>query len=100
MLAGVERLIDLSGVRTAAYSGPAKVDLLEAVRAGAVDTLAATDGHFSAVARDGQTVRLARTIGLPLRYFVAKMFHGPFLVVGDRIDTLYDWCQSQKIGWQ
>src|SRR5262249_32266526 len=43
---------------------------------------------------------MARTIGSPLRYFVAKMFHGPFLVVGERIDQLFDWCQSEKIGWQ
>ncbi len=100
MLAGVERLIDLSGPRTCAWTGPADAEVLEAVRRGDIATLAATDGHFSAVARDGQTVRLARTIGLPLRYFVAKMFHGPFLVVSDRIDALYEWCQSQKIGWQ
>jgi asparagine synthase (glutamine-hydrolysing) len=100
MLAGVERLIDLTGVRTAAWTGPAEDDLLEMVRQGDVAGMSRTDGHFAAVARDGQTVRLARTIGLPLRYFVAKMFHGPFLVVADRIDRLYEWCQSQKIGWQ
>src|SRR5438552_382345 len=100
MLAGVERLVDLSGVRTAAWNGPADGEILEAVRAGDIATLGATDGHFAAVAREGQTVRLARTIGIPLRYFVAKMFHGPFLVVSDRIDHLYEWCQSQKIGWQ
>jgi asparagine synthase (glutamine-hydrolysing) len=57
-------------------------------------------GQFAGVARDGQTVRLARTIGVPLRYFVAKMYHGPFLVVADRIDRIFDWCQSQRIGWQ
>ena len=51
---------------------------------------AATDGHFAVTARDGQTVRLARTIGMPLRYFVAKMYHGPFLVVADRMDQIFD----------
>ena len=100
MLAGVERLIDLSGVRTAAWSGPTDGELVESVRRADLAALSATDGHFAAAAREGQTVRLARTIGLPLRYFVAKMFHGPFLVVADRIDRLYEWCQSQKIGWQ
>ncbi|HLJ57667.1 MAG TPA: asparagine synthase C-terminal domain-containing protein [Chthonomonadaceae bacterium] len=100
MLAGVERLIDLSGVRTCAWTGPQETELADVVRCGDVATLSLTRGHFSAVARNGQTVRLARTIGFPLRYFVAKMFHGPFLVVADRIDTLYDWCHSQKIGWQ
>src|SRR5205085_1138154 len=100
MLAGVERLIDLTGARTAAWQGPAETELLEIVRRGDTAALVETSGHFAAVARDGQTVRLARTIGLPLRYFVAKMFHGPFLVVADRIDRLYGYCREQKIGWQ
>ena len=64
------------------------------------EALAATDGHFAAVGRDGRTVRLARTIGMPLRYFVAKMYHGPFLVVADRMDRIFAWCQEQRIAWQ
>ncbi len=100
MLTGIERLVDLSGARQSALSGPSLEQVQDAVQHGDAGALAQSDGHFAAVARDGQTVRLARTIGIPLRYFVAKMFHGPFLVVSDRIDTLYNWCQEQKIGWQ
>lgn len=100
MLAGVERLLDVVGPRESGLTGASLEQVHEAVFAGDVARLAQTGGHFSAVARDGQTVRLARTIGLPLRYFVAKMFHGPFLVVADRIDRLYEWCCSEKIGWQ
>jgi asparagine synthase (glutamine-hydrolysing) len=100
MLAGVERLLDLDGPRESGLTGASLEEVREAVHGGDVDALAATDGHFSAVSRDGQTVRLARTVGLPLRYFVAKMFHGPFLVTADRIDRLYAWCREQKIGWQ
>src|SRR5438552_3931213 len=100
MLAGVERLIDLSGVRSSGLTGIHKSEIVEAVRNADDECLAAADGHFAAAAREGQTVRLARTIGIPLRYFVAKMFHGPFLVVADRMDRIYEWCLSQKIGWQ
>jgi asparagine synthase (glutamine-hydrolysing) len=100
MLAGVERLIDLAGMRETALTGAALGEVESAIHEGNVGRLEATDGHFAGVSRDGQTVRLARTIGIPLRYFVAKMFHGPFLVVADRIDRLYDYCCSQKIGWQ
>ena len=100
MLEGIDRLIDLTGLRASGLTGAAEPDVLDAVRHGDTARLAATDGHFAAVARDGNTVRLARTIGLPLRYFVAKMYHGPFLVVSDRIDTLFDWCHEQRIGWQ
>ena len=100
MLEGVDRLIDLTGFRASGLSGAGEYDIVDAVQRGDTDRLAATDGHFAAVAREGKTVRLARTIGLPLRYFVAKMYHGPFLVVADRIDALYSWCKEQRIGWQ
>ena len=100
MLEGVDRLIDLVGVRTTALTGASADEVARAVAAGDVDRLAATDGHFAAIGREGRTVRLARSIGLPLRYFVAKMYHGPFLVVADRMDRMFDWCQEQRIGWQ
>jgi len=100
MLEGVERLIDLTGFQASADAAPARDALLAAIHAGDTATLAATGGQFAGAVRDGQTVRLARTIGVPLRYFVAKMYHGPFLVVADRMDRIFDWCQSQRIGWQ
>lgn len=100
MLHGVERVVDLVGFRQEALTSMTSDAVREAVQLGDVAALSRTDGHFAGAARDGQTVRLARTIGIPLRYFVAKMFHGPFLVVADRIDTLFQWCQQEKIGWQ
>ena len=100
MLTGVERLVDLTGPRYSALAHVSSHDIQEAVQHADLEKLAASDGHFAALARDGQTVRMARTIGIPLRYFVAKMFHGPFLIASDRIDNLFAWCQEQKIGWQ
>jgi asparagine synthase (glutamine-hydrolysing) len=81
-------------------TGASQGDLHSALAACDTGRLAATDGHFAATARDGRTVRLARTIGLPLRYFVAKMYHGPFLVVSDRMSHIFDWCREQHIAWQ
>jgi asparagine synthase (glutamine-hydrolysing) len=100
MLEGVDRLIDLVGSRTSALTGATDGDVVAAV--GRCDTraLAETDGHFAVTARDGKTVRLARTIGLPLRYFVAKMYHGPFLVVAERMDQIFAWCRDERIAWQ
>jgi len=100
MLDGVERLVDLVGVRRSGSTDAADVDVVEAVRSGDAGWLAAIDGHFAATARDGRTVRLARTLGFPLRYFVAKMYHGPILIAADRMDRIFDWCQEQRIGWQ
>ena len=100
MLDGIDRVVDLIGARSSGLRGAGEKAVADAICTGDAATLAATDGHFAGIGRDGVTVRLARTIGLPLRYFVAKMYHGPFLVVSDRIDRIFDWCQQQRIGWQ
>jgi len=100
MLEGVDRLIDLAGVRVAGLTGGSAIDIDAAVQRSDAGRLAATDGHFVATARDGKTVRLARTLGIPLRYFVAKMYHGPFLVVATRMDEIFLWCREQRIAWQ
>ena len=100
MLEGVDRVVDLTGARAVGLGGAEIGEVVDAVRRGDTARLAATDGHFAAVAREGKTVRLARTIGVPLRYFVAKMYHGPFLVVADRIDRIFDWCRDERIAWQ
>jgi asparagine synthase (glutamine-hydrolysing) len=100
MLEGVDRLVDLSGVRSSALTGLSADEVGQAIAHGDTARLAQTGGHFAAVGREGRTVRLARTVGVPLRYFVAKMYHGPFLIVADRMDRMYDWCQEQRIGWQ
>jgi asparagine synthase (glutamine-hydrolysing) len=45
-------------------------------------------GSFALVARDGERVRLARSLDRPLRYFLAKQAEGPMLVVAERIDAI------------
>ena len=100
MLEGVDRLVDLVGTRSAGLTGASRCGGAEWTARCEATLLATTDGHFAAVGRDGKTVRLARTIGIPLRYFVAKMYHGPFLVVADRMDRIFEWCQEQRIAWQ
>ncbi len=48
----------------------------------------AIDGSFALVAVEGRTVRLARSMDRPMRYFLAKRAEGPALYVADRIDAL------------
>jgi asparagine synthase (glutamine-hydrolysing) len=100
MLEGVDRLIDLAGPRTSALTGASAADVVAAVGRCDAEALRSSDGHFAVTARDGKTVRLARTIGIPLRYFVAKMYHGPFLVVAERMDQIFAWCREQRVAWQ
>src|SRR5262245_4988658 len=94
MLDGVERLVDLT---VASSRDP---QIADALASGDIDRLAAIPGHFATVARRDRTVMLARTIGVPLRYFVAKMYHGPFLIVAERMDRIFEWCCEERIAWQ
>lgn len=48
----------------------------------------AIDGSYALVAVDGRTVRMARSLDRPMRYFLAKRKEGPALFIADRIDTL------------
>lgn len=51
-------------------------------------------GSFALVARDGETVRMARSLDRPLRYFLAKEVEGPMLVVAERISEIRDFLAS------
>jgi asparagine synthase (glutamine-hydrolysing) len=47
------------------------------------------EGSFALLARDGKTVRMARSLDRPMRYFLAKRAEGPALIVADRIDAIH-----------
>jgi asparagine synthase (glutamine-hydrolysing) len=67
------------------------MDVAEARRrvlSGDAGAVRAIDGAFGLVAHDGVTVRIARSMDRPVRYFLAKRAAGPALFVADRIDTL------------
>ena len=58
------------------------------------------DGSFAIVASEGVTVRLARSMDRPMRYFLAKRHEGPALYVADRIDVLHQALSSDGLGAQ
>lgn len=58
------------------------------VATGDANEVARIDGEFALVGQRARRVRLARTIGRLMRYFIAKAQDGPLLIVADRIDTI------------
>jgi len=58
------------------------------------------DGQFALVAVNGKTVRLARSIGRPLRYFIAKRDDGPCLIASNRIDAILNFLKSAGLDGQ
>ena len=65
MIEGIDRTVALIGVKSSGLTGGTEQEVVTAVRRCDTSALAETDGHFAAIARDGRTVRLARTIGIP-----------------------------------
>ncbi|MEM7350461.1 MAG: asparagine synthase-related protein [Acidobacteriota bacterium] len=67
------------------------MDLAEAERrllSDEAEDVLGIQGSFALLARDGEKVRMARSLDRPLRYFLAKEKAGPMLVVADRIDAI------------
>ena len=58
------------------------------------------DGSFALLAREGKTVRLARSMDRPMRYFLAKRAAGPALIVADRIDAIYNQLKAEGLAGQ
>jgi asparagine synthase (glutamine-hydrolysing) len=67
---------------------------------GGPEEVFAIDGSFALCGRDGETVRLARSIDRPLRYFLAKQAEGPLLVLSDRIDRIHEALVARGFGDQ
>ncbi len=67
---------------------------------GEPDAVRAIEGSFALVAQNGKTVRMARSLDRPMRYFLAKKAAGPVLIVAERIDAIHDWLQSQGLAGQ
>jgi asparagine synthase (glutamine-hydrolysing) len=70
------------------------------VLSGKPEAVRAIDGSFALLARDGKSVRMARSLDRPMRYFLAKRAEGPALIVADRIDTIHGHLRSEGLGDQ
>ncbi|MBE3087200.1 MAG: asparagine synthetase B family protein, partial [Bacteroidetes bacterium] len=67
------------------------------VRSGDVEAVRKIDGQFSLVSVDGKTIRMARSIGRPIRYFIAKRPAGPNLIIAERIDVIFDYLKKEGL---
>ncbi len=96
----IERVVDLTDP-TANQIYNMTVDEARArVLSGRPEAVREIEGSFALLARDGKTVRLARSLDRPLRYFLAKRAAGPALIVADRIDALHAQLEREGLAGQ
>jgi asparagine synthase (glutamine-hydrolysing) len=96
----IEQLVDLTDLAANRILNLTVDAARERVLHGAPEEVRAIEGSFALVAREGKTVRLARSLDRPLRYFLAKRHEGPALIVADRIDLIRDWLEANGFGAQ
>ncbi len=90
MLQHVSRVVDLLDPSLNRIYNMDQAEARRRVLSGDPAAVRAIDGSFALVAVEGTTVRLARSMDRPMRYFLAKRQEGPALLVADRIDALHD----------
>ena len=93
----INKVIDLTDPSKNVIYNMTHDEAVEIVRSGNAEAVRKIDGQFSIVAVDGKTVRMARSIGRPIRYFIAKRPEGPNLVVAERIDAIFDYLKKEGL---
>ncbi|ARA94496.1 asparagine synthase [Rhodothermaceae bacterium RA] len=93
----VERVVNLIDPARNVFLNASPDEARAALASGDPDRVRALDGQFALVHKDGITVRMARSIGRPMRYFLAKREAGPCLIIAERIDELHRQLQSEGL---
>ena len=96
----IEQVVDLIDPATIRIRNLTVQEARARVLHGPLEAIREIDGSFALVAREGKTVRMARSLDRPMRYFLAKRHEGPALIVADRIDTIYGHLKSQGLEGQ
>ena len=96
----IERIVDLTSDGLNRIYNMNIAEARRRVLSGSSEDVRQIDGSFALVARAGKTVRMARSLDRPMRYFLAKRTEGPALVVADRIDAIHAWLKAEGLADQ
>jgi asparagine synthase (glutamine-hydrolysing) len=93
----ISNVVDLTNPEKNVIYNMTHEEAVNIVKSGDVEAVRKIDGQFSLVSVDGKTIRMARSIGRPIRYFIAKRPAGPNLIIAERIDVIYDYLKSEGL---
>jgi asparagine synthase (glutamine-hydrolysing) len=96
----IDRLVDLIDTDGNVLLNMSYDEAAEAVASGDADAVGRIQGQFAIIQKRGNIVRMARTIGRPMRYFLAKRAEGPCLIVAERIDEIRDTLEKEGLADQ
>jgi asparagine synthase (glutamine-hydrolysing) len=93
----ISRVIDLTHPEKNIIHNMTNEEARKVLQSGDSEAVRKIDGQFALLSVEGKTIRLARSIGRPLRYFIAKRMEGPSLIVAERIDVIYEYLKAEGL---
>jgi asparagine synthase (glutamine-hydrolysing) len=96
----VERLVNLLDPSANVILNMSVEEAVARLATGEPSQVREIDGQFALVHKEGTAVRMARSIGRPMRYFLAKRSEGPCLVIAERIDEIHSFLKSEGLDLQ
>ena len=96
----VNKVVDLTNPEKNVIYNMTHEEAVNIVRSGNASDVRKIDGQFSLVSVEGKTIKMARSIGRPIRYFIAKRPAGPELVIAERIDVIFNYLKKEGLDHQ
>lgn len=96
----IERVVDLTEPESNLIYNMSVADARGLLFERQAESLLQIQGSFALLAKSGKTVRMARSLDRPMRYFLAKRQEGPALIVASRVDTIFEWLKAEGLGGQ
>ncbi|MCC9601992.1 asparagine synthetase B family protein [Stieleria sp. JC731] len=96
----IERVVNLMDPAGNILLNMSNEEAENAVRSGDPEAVRNIRGQFAICQQDGKTIRMARSIGRPMRYFLAKRAEGPALIIAERISDIIDQLKKEGLADQ
>ncbi|MCA9015546.1 MAG: asparagine synthetase B family protein [Planctomycetaceae bacterium] len=93
----VERLVNLLDPAANLLFNMTVEEAIERVGSGLPEQVREIDGQFALVHKEGTRIRMARSIGRPMRFFFLLRAEGPCLVIAERIDEIYEFLKTEGL---
>ena len=96
----INEVINISSQNRNIIFNMSEEEAVNRVASGNIDSIHEIEGAFAIVARKNHIIRMARTLQMPLRYFIVKKVAGPALLIAERIEDIKEWLEAQGFGDQ
>lgn len=93
----ISKVVDLTDPKKNVIYNMSHEEAVNVVKSGDLEAVRKIDGQFCLISVEGKTIKMARSIGRPIRYFIAKQAVGPQLIIAERIDVIYEHLKKEGL---